>query len=147
MNRKTHASVPGIEKSSNSRRIWKPTPLEEPKTSVSCSTFHARANESRTPANANGVTVGIKTCRTIADRLRPNASLIVTSLRSTESSPSATLIATYGIDTSATEITGPRIEIPNSTRASTAYVMPGMLPATITMSWKKARHHELVPIR
>ena len=37
--------------------------------------------------------------------------------------------------------------MPNRTRASTAYVIPGMLPATITMSWKKALHHRLVPIR
>jgi hypothetical protein len=57
------------------------------------------------------------------------------------------LIATYGIDTRPTDRIGPRIEIPNTTRANTAYVMPGMLPATIVMSWKKARHHRLVPIR
>jgi hypothetical protein len=48
-------------------------------------------------------------------------------------------MATYGIEISPTEITGPNSEIPKTTRAMTAYVIPGMLPATMTMSWKNAR--------
>ncbi len=75
-------------------RIWKPTPLVPPKTSVSASTFQATANDIRIAANMNGTIVGMRTSRRICCGVRPKAWLILTSDWSTPRMPSATLSAT-----------------------------------------------------
>src|SRR3990170_4316343 len=120
MKRSTQASTPRTENLWNDSRIRKPTPLEEPNTSVSCSTFHARANDRRTPANTNGSIDGNSTWRATALGFRRNTSDICRRCVSTPSSPSATLRAMYGIETRVTDSTGPHRAIPKMTRAITA---------------------------
>ena len=101
-------------------RIWKPTPLRPPNTSVSASTFQATAKHIRMAAKTNGTMVGISTSRRICGGLRSNASLMVIRDLSTPRMPSATLRATYGADTSATARIGPMLERPNTISDITA---------------------------
>ena len=113
-------SASSTEKLVNALWIWKPTPLELPKVSVSASSFHESANETRAAASRNGSTAGTITNLVTAPAARLNARLIDSRPSSAEATPAATLIETAGSTSSMTTNAGPMSLIPKTTSEITA---------------------------